>query len=326
MKNRIVKFLLSIAQKNRLFLNTENPWVLWIWTEIFRIRNRRRAKKETDLQAINRCYYSYTGRYPNLETPTLFSEKLQWIKLNYQDPLMAQCADKFEVRAYVEGLGYGNLLNDLLAVYEAVKEIDLDKLPPRFILKSTHGSSWNILCTEKSEINWRAWKAVLRSWLKYNYYWNAREFVYRTSTPRIVCEKYLEDASGGLMDYKFYCFNGNPGFLQVNVGRGSHQHVQNFYDLKWNIQPFGKDLPPRSTEEIERPGNLDRMIDIAKDLSAPFPFVRVDFYNVDGKIYFGELTFFPNGGKPDFVPSEYDVVIGDMLVLPPALPQQEQGI
>lgn len=320
MKNKTTSISLQEKARKKLALaRNKNIWLLWLYTEFLRIKGNRSLGKYSDLQAVNRIYHAATGRYPDLESPTLFSEKLQWIKLYYQDPLMARCVDKFEVREYIKEQGYGDLLNEFVAVYESVDEIDVDKLPSRFVLKGTHGSGWNLICRDKNDVDWKPWRKVMESWFNYDYFVNGREFVYHRLKPRIICERYLEDASGGLMDYKFFCFNGEPQFAQANLGRNTQQHVQNFYDMDWKLKPFGKGVRPNPDEKIDKPMHFERMIEIARDLSTPFPFVRVDFYNVDGKIYFGELTFFPNSGKPDFSPSKYDLVVGDMLELPPAL-------
>jgi hypothetical protein len=283
---------------------------------MLRARGKWELNRYSDLEAVNRLYYSRAGRYPNLDAPALFSEKQQWIKFYYRDPLMVRCADKYDVRGYVIEKGYGDILNELLGVYEKVDEIPLDTLPGSFVLKATHGSGWNVICQDKDKMNWLAWKLIMKSWLKHNIFWNGREWVYKGIKPRIVCEKYLQDRSGRLMDYKFYCFNGRPTFVQANLGRGEKRHAQNFYDLQWSLLPFGKDLAPLPDVEIPKPESFERMLAIARDLAAPFSFVRADFYDVDGKPVFGELTFFPASGMPDFVPAEYDSIVGHMWTLP----------
>ena len=303
-------------KKRLASIKDKNPWLYLLWHELLRARGRRELKKFSDIEAINRLYYAHAGRFPDLKYPTLFSEKLQWIKLHHQDPLMARCADKFEVRSYLQEKGYSELLNDLIASYADIEDFDQNALPSKFVLKGSHGSGWNIICHDRDSKNWRPWKRVMKSWLNHNIFWNGREFVYKEIVPRMICEKYLEDSSGGLADYKFFCFNGEPRFLQVNQGRDTNDHTQNFYDLDWKLQPFGKDLLPNPGVKINCPENFDRMVEIARDLAQPFPFVRADFYNVNGKVYFGELTFFPKSGMPDFVPSEYDAIVGEMLILP----------
>lgn len=294
----------------------QSPWLLLVWHEWLRARGHRETRKYTDIQSINRLYHSHAGRYPDLENPTLFSEKQQWLKLNYRDPLMVQCADKFDVRKYIEDKGYAETLNELHGVYGSVDEFDLSQLPDRFVLKAAHGSGWNYVCHDKNKTNWRPWKLIMKSWLKNNIFWNGREWVYKVTTPRIICEKYQEDDGGGLRDYKFYCLNGEPCFVQANSGRGMQDHAQNFYDLNWNLQPFGKDLAPRPDISIPKPQALEQMIEIARDLCAPFSFVRADFYEVEGRVIFGELTFFPASGMPDFRPPEYDSIVGEMWTLP----------
>jgi len=298
-------------------VKNSNPWLYLLWHENLRRKGKIELKKNSDIQSINKLYYRKANRYPDLDDPVLFSEKQQWLKLFYRNPDMPVCADKYEVRAYLEHKGYGNLLNELLAVYESVDEINIEELPKKFVIKAAHGSGWNIICSNKEEVNWTAWNLVMKSWLKHNIFWSGREWIYKDLTHRLVCEKYLEDESGGLMDYKFYCFNGEPHFVQANNGRGQNIHVQNFYDLDWEIQPFGKDLIPLPEINIPRPQKLKKMIETARDLADPFPYVRVDFYEVSGRIIFGELTFFPASGLPDFIPPEYDKVVGDLLTLPP---------
>ena len=297
-------------------LKNDNLLLFYIWTEFVRFRGIIELKKNNDFEAINRLYFSKAGKYPNLENPTLFSEKMQWLKLNYFNPKMEIAADKFKVREYLKQKGYEDLLNEVVAVYERVSEINIEKLPNKFVLKASHGSGWNLIVQDKDKINWYIWRLILKSWLKHNIFWNGREWVYKNIKPRLVCEKYLEDESGTLMDYKIHCFNGKPKFIQANNGRGQKVHAQNFYNLSWDLLPFGKDLTPLPEIEIPSPYNLNKMLTIATNLAADFPYVRVDFYEVNKKIIFGELTFFPASGMPDFKPEEYDEIIGKMLTLP----------
>lgn len=272
-------------------------------------------QKYTDEQAVKRYYMKKAGRLPDLNNPKSFSEKQQWSKLHKQDSLNAVCADKYMVQNYVKECGYENLLNTIYGVYEHVDEIRIDELPDKFVLKATHGSGWNIIVKNKRDINWFLWKLIMRSWLKQNIYWCGREWVYKDPKPRIIAEEYLEDETGELCDYKFFCFNGEPRFMQLEVGRYTGQSTRNFYDMDWVIMPFGKEIPHNPNIVVPRPIAFNEMKSIAKKLSEPFSFVRVDLYQVKGKVYFGELTFFPAGGAPDFIPSEYDQVVGDMWTL-----------
>ncbi|WP_445457170.1 ATP-grasp fold amidoligase family protein [Flavobacterium sp. HNIBRBA15423] len=299
-----------------VYLKNKNPFLLYLWSNNQKQKGIKSLNKISDNEAIVKLYKDYSGKKPNLENPSTFSEKLQWLKLNYHNELTTICADKYEVRSYLEQKGYANLLNEALAVYEDVKELNIANLPEKFIIKATHGSGWNLICTNKKKINWFIWKKIMHIWLTNNIFWPGREWPYKNMKPRLIVEAFLTDKSGQLMDYKFFCFNGKPYFIQANKGRDTLNHAQNFYDLDWNIQPFGKDLKPRPDIEIEPPIQLKEMTKIAEDLSSDFPFVRVDFYEVEEKIIFGEMTFYPKSGLPDFTPSEYDQILGDLLQLP----------
>lgn len=267
----------------------------------------------SDRKAVISYYKKKSGgKIANLENPRLFSEKLQWYKLNHRDPLMQRVANKYTVRDYISETGYGCLLNDLIGVYTDVGQIDFDKLPDQFVLKGTHGSGFNIIVKDKSRLNRRHAKMMMRSWLNQHIAWSGREWVYEKMPRHIIAEKYLEDETGELRDYKFYCFNGTPAFMQLEVGRGTDHNTRNFYDMDWQLMPFGKELPHNPDINVLRPVMFEEMKRIAADLSKPFQYVRVDLYQVGNKVYFGELTFFPAGGAPDFVPAEYDEIVGKM--------------
>lgn len=304
-------------KKQLTLLKNNNVFLYYLWTEYIRRKGLKLLNQLSDVEEINRLYKMKSGgRLPNLEKPELFSEKMQWLKLNYRNKKMPIAADKYKVRQLVKDKGYADTLNELLFVFEDVKDIDLSTLPKQFVIKATHGSGWNLIVRDKSKINWFWWRKILKSWLKHNIFWAGREWVYKDLKPRLICEKFLTDKSGDLIDYKFHCFNGAPIYIQANNGRGKKRHAQNFYDLDWNLQAFGKDLTPLKDVFIEKPTQLNKMITMAKDYAKDFPYVRVDFYEVNNKIIFGELTFFPNSGMPDFKPSEYDKVWGDLLTLP----------
>ncbi len=270
----------------------------------------------SDKNAIIRYYKRKSGgRIVNLENPCRFSEKIQWYKLHSRKPLMQICADKLAVRDYIASLGYGSLLNDLYGVYNSVSEIDIRKLPAKFVLKAAHGSGQNIIVKDKTKINWFAAKLMMRTWMHQHIAWSGREWVYETMPRRIIAERFLQDETGELRDYKFFCFNGEPRFMQLEVGRFSSHNTRNFYDMKWNLMPFGKELPHNPDIHVDKPEKFEEMKKIARSLSQPFQFVRVDLYQVGGKVYFGELTFFPAGGAPDFIPDEYDTIVGNMWKL-----------
>lgn len=232
---------------------------------------------------------------------------------------MKVVVDKWKVRAYLEKKGYKTLLSKVIDVYEDVKDINIKQLPDKFVIKATHGSGWNLICTNKNNINWFWWKKIMNVWLTNNIFWPGREWPYKGIKPLLLVEEFMVDESGYLQDFKLFCFNGNVKFIQANKARGTNNHAQNFYNKQWNILPFGKDLKPRPDISINAPENLKKMIDIAEDLSKEFPFVRVDLYEVDKKIVFGEMTFYPKSGLPDFTPMKYDKVLGEYLELPKKL-------
>ena len=270
----------------------------------------------SDRKAIVRYYKKLTGgKAPDLDNPVLFSEKLQWYKINHRDPLMERVANKYTVRGYLEEVGYGHLLNDIYGIYTDVDDIDFDKLPDQFVIKGTHGSGFNIIVKDKSMLNRRQARLMMKSWLRQHIAWSGREWVYEKMPRHIIVEKYLEDETGELRDYKFYCFNGKPAFMQLEVGRATDHNTRNFYDMDWKLMPFGKSLPHNPDLNVPVPVMFDEMKKIAEDLCQPFQYVRVDLYQVGGKIYFGELTFYPAGGAPDFIPSHYDAEVGKMWTL-----------
>lgn len=293
----------------------KNFWGRYAVSEYHALMSWLMPKILSDEKAVKKYYKSRSGRKLDLLHPETFSQKQQWYKLNARFPLMQQCADKYAVREYIKECGYGNLLNELLGVYEDPNQIDLKSLPSQFAIKASHGSGFNIIVKDKSQLNWKQTKKMLRSWMHQNIAWGGREWVYMDMPRHIIIEKYLEDETGELRDYKFFCFNGEPKFMQLEVGRYTDHNTRNFYDTEWNLMPFGKELPHNPDVDIPKPEMFEEMKKIAKNLCKPFQFVRVDLYQVGGKVYFGELTFFPAGGAPDFVPEKYDKIVGDMWTL-----------
>ena len=288
----------------------------YLFSEYHCVMSWLMPKLVSDEKAVRRYYMKQSGgRAPDLDNPQTFSEKQQWYKLHARLALMQQCADKLAVRDYIRDHGREDLLNELLGVYDDPDQIDFDALPDRFVIKATHGSGFNFIVKDKAALDRKQTRRMLRSWMRQSIAWSGREWVYQDMPRHIIVEKYLEDETGALQDYKFFCFNGEPKFLQVTGGRFSDHKFQNFYDLEWNLLPFGKDLPSSPDVIVPRPEKLEEMIEIARELCAPFQYVRVDLYQVNGKIYFGELTFFPAGGAPDFRPPEYDRIVGGLWEL-----------
>ena len=230
----------------------------------------------SDERAVRKYYKKWTGKELDRDNPKSFTEKLNCYKLDSHDILMQQCADKVSVRDYVMEKGYGELLNEIYGIYYSVDEIDIETLPKQFVLKASHGSQMNFIVKNKSDFNWKRAKRMMRSWLHQDIYWSGREWVYKNLPRRIIAEKYLEDESGGLRDYKFYCFNGHPQIMQLEMGRNTDNEVRNFYDMDWTLLPFGKGIPYDTETYIEKPAMFEKMKEIATNLCAPFSFVRVD--------------------------------------------------
>lgn len=263
------------------------------------------------VETIKNDFKKSLGYQLNLEDPRTFNEKLQWLKVNYRNPIMTICADKFAVRELIKGKIGAEYLNDLYGVYDSVEEIDLDKLPNKLVFKPNHSSGRVIICTDKNKLDWQKEKKKMKFWLKENYYYQGGEWCYKNIKPKIICEKLLNE---DIIDYKFMCFNGEPRCSVVCLERQIELKI-NFYDLDWNRLPF-KRKSPNAYYDIPKPVNYDKMLEFSRVLSKDFPFVRVDFYEVDNKLYFGELTFFPGNGHKFFEPYSYDELLGTWIELP----------
>jgi len=265
---------------------------------------------------LKMLYRAETGKTLNLECPESYNEKLQWLKLYDRNPMYSKLVDKYTVRNYVSKKIGDEYLIPLIAVYDSVEEIEWESLPRQFVLKCTHGSGSNIICKDKNELNIKEVKKKLNNWMKKNWYWFGREWVYKNVKPRIICEKYMVDESGTeLKDYKFFCFNGQTKLIQVDFGRFTN-HKRNLYDTNWHLLDLSIKFPNDLQRDIEAPAKLKEMLSLASKLSSNFPHVRVDFYNVRGRIFFGEITFVHGSGFEKFTPPSYDKILGNWINLP----------
>lgn len=250
----------------------------------------------------------------NLKQPQRFTEKIQWYKLNYRNPVMHQCVDKYLVRDFVKSKGLESILIPLLGKYRTIQDVDFDNLPHSFVLKTTHGGGGLnvVVCSDKEILNVDELKEKLSFPLhKVKSRSMGREWAYYGLTPGIVAEELLvnaENPEAGVNDYKIFCYNGKPEYLVVDVDRYIG-HKRNFYKADWTRMDVSSDCP-QADRDIPKPENFDEMLNIAAKLSEEFPFVRVDLYNVRGKIYFGELTFYPWSGYVQFTPDEVDFELG----------------
>lgn len=250
----------------------------------------------------------------NLKNPQRFTEKIQWYKLNYRNQLMHQCVDKFEVRKYVEKKGLRKILNEMYGIYDNVESIDFDKLPEKFVIKATNGGGGLniIICDGKEKFDKEKALILMKKWLKCKFKKSyGREWAYEGNTNRILIEKYLEgndEEFSGINDYKFLCYNGKVEYI-VFDGDRYVKHKRSIYDREWNYIDIQTDCD-KLENIVKKPNNLAEMIEVAERLAEDFPFVRVDLYSINGKITFGELTFYPWSGYVQFNPDEFDFELG----------------
>ena len=248
-----------------------------------------------DRLVVRLQYYASVGRWPNLKNPKRFTEKLQWYKLNYRTPLMTQCADKYKIKFYLKDKGLEEYVPKLYQVCDKFEEIDFEKLPESFAIKSNNSSGTNVFIKDKKDINLEEIKKEVTSWKKVKTISAGREWAYKNIEQKIVVEELLVSLDGtqqdSLNDYKFLCFNGEPKLLWIDMERAT-SHKRAFLDINWNKIDVASNRT-KTDEDVPKPYGLDKMLEIAKDISKDFPFVRVDFYSVNQKVYIGELTFYP---------------------------------
>lgn len=277
-----------------------------------------------DKMMIKLQYRIKTGRRLNLKNPKRYSEKIQWYKLNYKNPLLVQCVDKYDVREYVKSKELENILVPCYGVYDNVDEINWDKLPKQFVMKDTLGAGgFDVIVVEdKDRADIYVIKNKIEKWLQrpHRIKNGGREWPYYCGKKhRILIEKYL-DAShieGGLLDYKFFCFDGKAKYMRITGERqlGVTERIAT-YDMSFNrLDIIRKDLKSL-TIDVEKPYNFNQLVKYAEILSESFPHVRVDMYDLDNKIYFGELTFFGSSGYLNYIPDSFDYEIGKNFYLP----------
>lgn len=268
-----------------------------------------------------RWFWRLQMYYPlDLSRPKTFNEKLQWLKLHDRHESYTACVDKYLVRRRIEEtLGEGYLI-PLLGRYDSFDEIDFASLPDSFVLKCTHGSHCSIVCHDKATFDVAAARRKFNRWMRYNWYWYGREYPYKNVKPLIIAEAYMSDDTpenrGGLSDYKFSCFDGRAHDVMVCIDRDKDDPKFYFFDRDWNLLRLnkrGKEAPEGFT--LPKPEGMDEMFRIAERLSAGIPYLRVDLYYVHGRIYFGELTFFPASGFDANLLPETDALFGALIKL-----------
>ena len=268
---------------------------------------------------IQLYYRLRTGRKLNMKNPTTFNEKIQWMKFNYRFPLQSVVSDKLLVRDYVKEKIGKEYLIPLLGKWKKFDEIDFDMIPDQFVLKCNHDSGGLVVCRDKSALDYKKAKNKIEKSLESNFYTIGREYQYRNIKPMILCEKFISENGKVPMDYKIYCFNGKPDVMLVCRNRfsnDSHKAEYLFYDQNWKFLPWLKGDEKKKDPKLPRPENLDEMLEVAKKLSEDFIYARIDLYNVDGKIYFGEITLSPNSGFYSGLTEETDRILGEKIHIP----------
>lgn len=284
-----------------------------------RIRKNKAEWQKDHSHALKQMYSIMLGNELgielDLENPKRYTEKIQLRKLNYRE-IHSKLSDKYQVRSWVASKVGEEYLIPLIGVWKKYDEIDFNKMPNKYVLKTNNASGTNIIVTDNNTMNRRLIKEKLDYWINFEYwYYMGYEMHYKDIEPLIIAEEYIkpDDGDSDLNDYKFLCFDGRVEYIWVDYGR-YHNHKRATYDRNWNLMPFNQNAKFSKKEnirEIDRPKNFDKMLEIAETLSAGFDHVRVDLYNSNGKIYFGEMTFTNGCGYIRLVPDEYDFILGE---------------
>lgn len=287
---------------------------LYIWNSTRSIRKHARMNNEEIREEISRLYKHYLNRELDWSNLCRYTEKMQWKKLYCIDPLERIVSDKYAVRQWVADKIGDEYLVPMLGIWERFEDIDFESLPESFVLKTTHASANIIIVRDKGRFDKEYSALMFKLWLSIDYAYASFEMNYKDIPRRIIAERFMQDKNGELPDYKFMCFDGKPYCCWVDEGRFTH-HTRDIFDMNWSLLPFTEHFP-NSGHPIAKPKNFNRMVEIATTLSEGFSHVRVDLYNIDGRIYFGELTFCESSGFCEINPDEYDFKMGDLWKLP----------
>lgn len=288
----------------------------------------RTSRKLRIAAAINKClprflqikylewlYKKKIGRRVNWKRPRAYTEKIQWAKLHDNTTIKTTLSDKYLVRDWVSKKIGEEYVIPLLGVWDKYADIDFNCLPNKFVLKTTHGSGTVVVVRDKTTIDHKLCKSLFNDWLHTDYsYVFGLELQYTNIARKIIAEQYLDSGENELQDYKFLCFNGKPYYCWVDLDRFSN-HTRNIYNLDWELQPWNQYTYGNCKKEIPRPKNFEKMVEIATILCQGFSHVRVDLYNIEGKIYFGEMTFTNGSGYECIVPDEYDFKLGELWTI-----------
>ncbi len=291
----------------------KNPYKLVVF-----LGNRGRLRWMKDQTFLTLRYRAMMGEKPDLSAPTTYTQKIQWLKLHDRKEGYTRLVDKYLVKTFVKEVIGEEYLIPTLGVWDRADCISLDQLPDEFVLKCTHDSGGMLICRDKEKINWAKAQKKMERLRKKKFFWERREWTYKNVVPRIIAEPYMEDSrTGELRDYKFFCFDGVPKLMFVASDRQKPDEDTkfDFFDMDYRHLELINGHPNAAVPP-EKPENFELMKQLASQLSQGIPHVRVDFYEVDGKVYFGEMTFYHFSGFVPFQPAKWDQILGDWLVLP----------
>lgn len=275
------------------------------------------SKEYAYWEGARRWYFNWIRQELDYNHPRNLREKLMWLSRYWQDPRKTECADKYLVRDYIKKCGLESTLIPIYGVWENADAIDFDSLPDQFVLKCNHGSGYNIICRDKNTFDKAFAIKTLNSWLEETFGLDTYEIHYADIKPLIYCEQFLPSLDNSVIDYKIYCLNGKPCNMLVCSDRKEHEEPNlSTYSMDWERLDLLKETS-ESGKIVPKPKCLEKMYEIAAKLSEPFPFVRVDLYEIKGKVYFGEMTFTPKGNMLDDYKDEVLLEMGKKLTLPP---------
>ena len=310
------KFLVKIYNSSELGYRVAGP--------ILTLRSYLKYNIKSDETILKERYKKSFNREIDLSNPKTLNEKIIWLKLNDRTPLHTKCADKYEVRGYIEDKIGSEYLVPLYFQTYNFKDIRPENLPNEAcIIKTNNDSGGGIFVYDKAQLNYDEAQQKLKRRLAVNYYRRSKEWQYKNIKPCVIVEKLLQTNEGSIpLDFKIHCLTGKPRMIQVDVGRGTKNHYRNWYNTNWEREPYkwssvkpnGKFTDP-STEEVAKPQLLNKMLELSEILAQPFPYVRVDWYDVDDKLYFGEMTFHHDGGNQPIIPEEWDNKLGSLVEL-----------
>lgn len=287
---------------------------IYIWKSTR--RNNRYSKMNNDekKEELSRLYEFHLGRKLDWTNLRRYTEKMQWKKIYYVDPLEKIASDKYAVRDWVSMKIGEEYLIPMLGIWDSFEKIDFEKMPDKFVLKTTHSSANIIIVKDKNKLDKKYSDLMFKLWLSMDYAYASFELNYKDIPRKIIAEEYMQDKNGELPDYKFMCFDGKPYFCWIDKGRFTN-HTRDIYNMDWELLPWTEHFP-NSEESNQKPKNFNQMVNLVTVLAEGFSHVRIDLYNIDGKIYFGEMTFCESSGFCKFSPDEYDYELGDMWNLP----------